>query len=540
MIINNFLFKKIIKPYLLEIIVILILTSLTMIFPIVSPLLTKSLIDNVFIARNTDLFLNIIIFMIVLYVFSSVTVFFSSYITEKIEFKIYQKLSEKAFNSIQHTSIEQTRNIKIGDYLNRIMENIETASSIPTKIIPSFVVNLIGIIVPLIIMISLNTVLALIIISPTFLFILSAFIFGEKIETKQMILFKKNADIFSFLKEHLSILPMIKVFGLRKWSNNKFDENLHDYYDKTMQYNKFFSLSMFFDSLIMGVPIVLLIFFGGYMVINNTITLGTFTVFMAYSFSFFSPISQLNQFWVSYKSSIGAVERVNEIIESEKEKKGKKMLKIVNNEITIENIDFFYNEKKYIFKKFNAKFKKGLNYIVGENGSGKSTLLKLVCGLYEPTTGKIKIDGVDITNVKKKELIKNIAVIFSEPYLFDGTIFENIKIGKLSSSRKEVENAAKSAEIHNFIKKLPKKYETEIGENGLSLSSGEQQKIALARALLKNSKIILLDEATRSVDSNSRKLINETIKSFKKTKIIIIVTHNYKDIEKDSNLINIV
>lgn len=535
----KFFFNRFVRPYILSIAFLLVLSSSTLLFSFISPLLTKSLIDDVFIGKNTGIFFNILMEMVGLYIISSISVFFSSYITEKLGFVLFKNVAEDSFNVIQCTSMDNIQEIKIGDFLSRIMENIRTAVNIPVNFIPNFIMGVAGIIVPFMIMISLNVQLALIIMSPVFLFIMSSFFFGKRMEKTQMKLLKKNASVFSFLKEHLSMISLIKVFGLESWSQDKFKENMEDYYDKTIYYTKISSLSVSVGSLIFGVPMVLLIGFGGSMVLNGTISLGTFTAFISYVSVFFSPISQLSNLWTSYKSSVPAFDRVKEILELRQDKNGDKELVVTNGIIKFDNVWFSYDNNRHILREFNATFKKGLNYIVGDNGTGKSTILKLICSLYTLNKGSIKIDGQEVVDVKIDDLRTNISMIFSDPYLFDGSIYENIQIGDISSSKSEIIQAAKLVQIHKFIKSLPNGYETQIGENGMTLSSGEKQKIALARAVLKNSPIMLLDEVTKSIDRESREFINKVIKSFENEKTIIIVTHNDNDIESNSNIVYI-
>jgi ABC-type multidrug transport system fused ATPase/permease subunit len=215
---------------------------------------------------------------------------------------------------------------------------------------------------------------------------------------------------------------------------------------------------------------------------------------------------------------------------------GEEELIVKDGIVTFDDVWFSYDNRP-ILQGFNATFEKGLNYVIGDNGAGKSTILKLLCSLYSLEKGIIKIDGQEISSLKRTDLRKNISIIFSEPYLFDGSIYENIRIGNLSASKDEIVHAAKKVGVHGFIISLPNRYDTQIGEGGLKLSSGEKQKIALARAILKNSPIVLLDEVTKSIDVDSRRSINEVINELKNDKTIIIVTHYLNEVEKGSNKI---
>lgn len=534
---NSFFFNEFIKSYIPLFLFIFILSIVSMSFAFISPLLTKALVDNVFIGKNTEIFLPIILGIIIMYIISAISSYYSNFVTGKLEFILFQNTAEKALHILQNAKISSVYNMKVGDLISRFMGNIQSAINLPVHIAPQFVISIIDIIVPLIIMLYLNLELTIIVMSPIFLYVLSSIFFGDKIESAQMEIFKKNALVYSFLNEYLSILPLIKVFNLQNWSENKFNGEMNRYYDKFISYTKLTSLNISTGSLIFGVPMILLLSFGGQMVINNSLTIGSFTAFMSYVAMFFSPISQLSQLWASYKSSLPALDRIKEIFELEKETTGNKKLIIKEGLVEFIDVWFSYDENRFILKEFNAIFKKGLNYIVGNNGTGKSTILQLLCSLYPINKGSIKIDGQEILITKTEDIRKNMSYIFSEPYIFDGTIYENILIGDLSASNEQVIEAAKLAEVHEFIENQPKQYQTLVGEKGLTLSSGEKQKISLGRAILKNSPIILLDEVTRSVDNESRKSINNVIKSLRKEKTIIIVTHNTAEIEPNSNII---
>lgn len=534
----KFFLSRFMKGHKTTLIIIFFLSFSTLLFSFISPLLIGMLVDKVFIGKMMNIFIYIIAAIIVMYIVSAVSSYFNSYVTGKLNLVLLKEVSESEFNAFQFATLKDTQSIKVGDMITRLIGNSQIAINIPVRIIPQFFMSIVTILVPFVIMFSLNYELAIIIMMPIVLFIISTSFFGKRMETIQKSFLEINAALYSFLKDNLSIIPLIKVFNLEGWSEDRFVGQMDSYYGTSLNYTKTSSLNSSISSLILGVPIVLLIIFGGYMVVDGTITIGTFTVFLSYTSLFFSPISQLSGLWTSYKSSTPAFDRIKEILDMEQDKKDHVKIHVDKGEITLENVWFSYDER-YILKEFNASFRKGLNYIVGDNGSGKSTILKLLCSLYPVEMGKIKIDGHDISDVGKEGLMDNISIIFSEPYLFDGSIYDNIRIGKLDASMDEIVGVAKLVKIHEFIEGTADKYGTQVGEDGIMLSSGEKQKIALARAVLKDTPIMLLDEVTKSIDKDSREAIFDVIDKLKNEKTIVIVTHNSSEIDLNSNIVYI-
>ena len=532
----KFFFNKFIRKHVRTLFLIFILSIFTLLFSFISPLLIRSLVDNVFVGRVQGLFIYIILGIIVMYIVSAISSYFNSYVAGKLSLVLLKEVSESIFNAVQFSSLKSSQTIKVGDMITRIMGNSQIAINIPVRIIPSLFMSVVSIIVPFAIMLTLNYKLAIIVMCPVVLFALSSAFFGKRMEKIQKSFLNVNASIYSFLKENLSIILLVKVFNLESWSQNRFNNEIDNYYGISLNYTKVSSLNSSMSSLILGVPVVLLITFGGYMVIGGTISLGTFTAFLSYTSIFFSPISQLSSIWTSYKSSLPAFDRLKEIYDMEPETNADNDITVKNGVITFENVWFSYDNRT-ILKEFNATFIPGLNYIVGDNGTGKSTVLKLICSLYPADKGNIKIDGHDINEIKRNSLIKNVSMIFSDPYLFDGTIYENIGIGNLEATKEEIIGVSKLVKIHDFIESTLNKYDTQVGENGLMLSSGEKQKIALARAILKDSPIILLDEVTKSIDKDSRDAINEVILNLMAEKTVIIVTHDSNEININSNII---
>lgn len=533
------LFNKFLRPYFSYVIFIFSLKFLGVLFGLIFPLITKYLIDDVFIGKNTTFMFYIIVGSIILYILSSFASFYDNFLQSKLEGLLYKDIAASLYDNINKTNVGEIENIKTGDLIFRIMDNASMVAGIPTEILPNLFTSGIGLIMPLIIMFSMDSSLTIVLISPILLFAISSYILGSRLENLQNSVFRCSSFLYSLLKENLSIIVLIKVFNLEEWSLQRFKISLNNYYEKSLNLARLSALNLSAGEIFFEAPMILLLFFGGTSVIDGSMTIGTFTAFMSYISLFFSPISQLSALWGEYKMQIPAFHRINEILNLKQDNILSKRLNIIDGEINCINLYFAYENDNYIINNLNHTFTRGLNYILGDNGSGKSTLLKLICAIYSPNKGNIMIDNNNIENINTKDLRDNITLIFPDPYLFDGSIYDNIKIGKLSASKEEIISAAKKIGIHNFIMDLPANYDTNIGEEGFKLSSGEKQKISFARAILKDSPILLLDEVTKSIDADSRESIDKFVYSLKEEKTVLIITHHVEDILPNSNIIEL-
>jgi len=263
---------------------------------------------------------------------------------------------------------------------------------------------------------------------------------------------------------------------------------------------------------------------------------GRFTIGGLIAFNYltrylFTPAHSLFESIINIQKSIAAVERNFEILELPSEKDGEKEIKIKEGEIVFENVSFSYDGKVNVLENVSFKVKKGGKVaIVGRTGAGKSTLVSLILRFYEPQSGRILIDNQDIKYAKLRSLRKYISIVSQNEFLFSDTIRENIRFGNPNATDEEVEKAAKLSYCNDFIKKLPNGYETKIGERGMNLSGGECQRISIARAILKDPKILILDEATSAVDSETENKIQKALEHLMRERVILIIAHRLSTI----------
>jgi len=534
---NNLLLKGLILSHPYVIIALLLLSLLGTLFSLATPLIMGKLIDTVLIGKDTSLLVPIILGMSGLFLVSALSSYISNNLRGKLNLVLFKELANDLFGSVQEASLSDLQKIKTGDLMTRTIGNSNVAVQTVTSIIPQIVVSVFSFILPFVIMFSLNPKLAVIASSPIILFIISSVYYGNKVKIYQRSSLDSAAGMNSFLKEAFAIVPLTKVFMLERWIHDKFETHMAKYYDASWDVVRVSSMSSSMGMVIYGIPILLVLSFGSLEVISGSMSLGTFTAFMGYIGLFFSPVQMLSILWTSYKGSMASFDRVGEVFSLKKESWGENHLAPGVEKIEFNNIGFAYDSRT-ILNGFNATFIRGRNYLIGDNGSGKTTLIKLLCGIYRPDKGMILINGQDLGSLKKDSLRKSVSVVFSDALVFDGTIYENILIGDISAPREAVVNAAKKAELHEFVMRLQNQYETNVGESGLNLSSGEKQKIALARVILRDSPVIIFDEFTRSIDAESKRSIYSVIRQLE-NKIIIIITHDMNDIEKEARVVTL-
>ncbi|NMB78637.1 MAG: ABC transporter ATP-binding protein [Methanomicrobiales archaeon] len=514
---------------------IIILNILGMLFTIASPLIMGFLIDSVLIGRNTDLLIPVLLLMTGIYLLSALSEYLSAQIKGRLDITLFTEFSSRVLNKVQRSGYYDVQQFKTGDLQVRTAGNAYSIIQTVTGTAPQILVTILGIFLPVVIMVSLNAQITLIILLPVFLFVISSWYFGNRIKTLQRPSLDASADLQSFLKEAYASLPLIKVYKLEDWVHRRYNEHLSRYTCASINVVKVGSLNSAVTMLIYGIPSILIVILGSVAVIQGTITIGTLTAFIGYVGLFFSPVQTLSMYWNNYKSSQASYDRIKEIFDLTADNAGEEQFPVFVKRIDFESVTFSY-DGRIILRDFCATFSTGRNFLLGDNGSGKTTIAKLLCGLYKPESGMITFEGRDISEINQDSLRSSVSVVFSDSLIFDGTIAENILLGDLSATEDEMVLAAKKAKLHEFVVKLPEHYDTRVGESGMKLSSGEKQKIALARIILRDSPIIIFDEFTRSIDIESKKSIYSVINQLN-NKIIIIITHDMNDVDEGGRIV---
>jgi ATP-binding cassette subfamily B protein len=344
-----------------------------------------------------------------------------------------------------------------------------------------------------------------------------------------------EANMTTEVEEQLGGIRVVKAFGNEDTASNKIDDAIENIYDRSIDYLNLRTKFIPMFELIPMVITLLVLILGGYLTINENISLGDFIAFTQYVFLLLWPLRITAWFLSEIPASVSAGNRILELLNEKPSIIDPQQIKTLPKEgtgqIKFSDVNFKYgNENIFNDLSFTIDGKKTVA-IVGSTGSGKSTLGYLVPKLYEIDSGKIEIDGVDINDLELSDLRKNVSLAFQESFLFSNTAKENISIGLNNASNEQIENAASVAKAHEFISELPEAYETTVGERGYGLSGGQRQRVALARAIVRNPRILILDDALSAVDASTEEEIRNELETTMENMTTLIITNRVPTIE---------
>ena len=453
---------------------------------------------------------------------------------------LLKNLRGKLYSKVISMPISYFLNKKKGDLMSRITADILEIQTSYLSILELMVREPLTILFTLIVMFTISPELTLFVILfiPISGFIIS--IIGKKLRKDSKEVQQQQSNFLSMIDETISGQKVIKSFLSESFFNQKFDsinEMLYKFSNKVInRKNLAGPFSEFMGILVIGV----LLWFGGKMVlINETISGTTFIVFMGLAYNILTPAKNLSKSFYSIKKGNAAAERVFEIIEFKPDNDSNRdqLLETFKDKIEFKNVDFSYGQSK-ILDEISFTIKKGQSVaLVGSSGSGKTTIANLLNGFYNSDSGSISIDGMEISSITRESLYKKISIVTQESILFNDTIMNNIRIGDLDSIDENIVNAAKEANAHEFILEQSEKYDTNIGDYGGKLSGGQKQRLTIARAMLKSPSILILDEATSSLDSESEKKIQDAIDKLMLNKTSLIIAHKFSTIKKCDKII---
>ncbi len=443
------------------------------------------------------------------------------------------------FSNLLFTPLSFYERNQTGDIIAKVTNDVAVLEGTLMKFI-QIITNVIQTVFFLGYMVYLNWKLTLIsmVMAPVTGLILKKFAIPIRNASKKIV--ENISEITAFLAENISGIKIIKLFTREELEKQRFARLTKDTYSRTIKAIRLIAFQKPVNELLSTIGTLGIILFAGYQLLNHQITLAEFGQFTAVALMVYKPLKGLGEINVAFQRAVASGKRIFELMDQKKERGyfSGKILKEIKGKVEFKNVCFKYIKGKPVLKNINLTANPGeVIAIVGPSGSGKSTLVNLIPRFYEPQKGKILIDGINIKNINITSLRKHIGMVPQETILFSGTIKENIAYGKPDATLDEIITAAKNANAHNFIMRLKNKYDTHVGERGVKLSGGEKQRISIARAILKNPKILILDEATSSLDTESERLVQEALSFLMKGKTTFVIAHRLSTVVNADKII---
>jgi len=532
---------KFVKPLWYMLLVTSLLSVATTTMNLLPPYLMKVLIDEVLIPRsNLGKLLTIILALLGVNLSLTILGVLRNYALLKLNQRLAFRLRAKIYEHIQLLSLSFYDKFSRGAIISRIVDDVNRVLYFLTQGVSMIVLDLAMIILVGIIMFSMSPWLSSIALLPVPVSLIGTAIYRKVMPKYYHRLWRKWSRVISTLSESLSAVILIKTLGKEHAIVRRFKESLDEFVSSNIEVFKNEQKFWPFIGLSFTISNLLIWWLGGLQVLTGALTLGSLTAFVSYMWSFYGPINDLANHLRLVQQVTVAGERIFEVLSTKPESADKpdaRDLKIVGG-VELKNVWFTYDGIHYALKDVSFKIEPGEHVgIVGPSGSGKTTLTKLLLKLYEPQRGNILIDGVDVRDIKSSSLKRQVAIVMQNPILLNVSIAENITMGKENATLEEIMAAAKAARAHDFIMKLPEAYDTKVGVYGGRLSGGERQRIAIAAALLKDPKILILDEPTSSLDALTERDVTKAVDNLTKNRTTIIIAHRLSTLRNVDKII---
>lgn len=518
-----------------------VLVIFSSILSLLGPYFIGVIIDHYILPRDVSGTIRMVWLLVGIYVGTSIITWVQSYVMVNISLNTIKVLREDLFAKLQTLSLRFFDRNKHGELMSRFTNDLEQLNQALSQSVIQFVSSFLTIIGVTIAMFSLNWVLAIVsfLTIPLMLFVTKKIISVSRRNFSQRQ--KDVGELNGFVEETINGGEVISLFGKEEDTFQQFHEVNERLRHSAIRADMFSGTLGPVNNFLSNIGLAIVIATGALMALKGHTTIGVIASFVTYSRQFTRPINQLSTLLNSIQAALAGAERVFETMDEVPDlidKKDAVPIDSLKGAVHFQHVNFSYDQKKLILKDIHFSAKPGeMIAFIGPTGSGKTTIINLLMRFYDVQSGEILLDGINIKDYRLRDLRKRIGIVLQDPYLFSGTIMENIRYGRLEATDEEVIEAAKTASAHGFIKHLPEQYQTRITSGGQNISQGQKQLLSIARAILANPDLLILDEATSNIDTKTEIDIQRGIRNLIKGKTSFVIAHRLKTIELANQII---
>lgn len=534
-------FKTIIWPRKKLLFLGLMLIIISRLAGLVLPGASKYLMDDVIINKDFNQLINILIIVVLAIVVQSITSFALTRLLSVEAQHLIAQLRVKVQQKVLSLPVRFFDNSKSGELVSRIMSDVEGVRNLVGTGLVQLVGGTLTAVISLVLLIKISPIMTALVLIPVAIFgfiALKAFGFIRPIFRERG---KINAEVTGRLTETLNGVRVVKGFNAEQQEIKTFEDGVEKLYLNIKKSLTSTALITSSATFLLGLASAGIMGIGGYMIMNDNLTFGDFLAFTLYLGFMIAPIVQMSNIGSQLTEGFAGLDRTEELMNLDSEHDAEQRiieLQDVKGNIRFENVSFAYEEDKEVLTNINIEAPSGsVTALVGSSGSGKSTIAGLVSSFLTPESGTITIDGQDLSKVTLNSYRKHLGVVLQDDFLFEGTIRENIVFPRPNSSEEEIQAAVKAAYVNEFTDRFEKGLETVIGERGVKLSGGQRQRIAIARAILADPKILILDEATSNLDTESEVMIQESLNHLMEGRTTFVIAHRLSTIRKANQIL---
>ena len=505
------------------------------------PLYIRNLVDIVMVEKNLEHLNSIALAISLLFLVQLICQTIHNYLFDVTEKRVIADFRIKLFNHLHKMSVSYFVKRRTGEVMSRMTNDVTTIENIVTDLPATMIQQSIRLLGGIIIIIYMNWKLTFMILVLAPALALFARVFGRKLKKLSTEIQDKLAVSTTVLEENISCYQVVKSFVRDHLESNRFSKAIEDSFisaRKRVIISAFFGPSIGFIAFSTS---LVLLWYGGREVITGQISPGELIAFILYATIIAGPMGSFARMYTRLQEGLGASKRLFELLDTQGEVRSLPNAQImpkVSGQIEFDSTCFYYQENREVIKNISFKVEPGQTIaLVGPSGAGKTTLIRLLHRFYDPTQGEIRVDGIPLKNVELSSYWKQIGIVPQETILFGGSIEMNIRYAKDGASEEEIIAAAKAANAHTFIMECSEQYKTIVGEKGIRLSAGQRQRIAIARAILKNPSILILDEATSALDNESEVLIQEALERLMANRTSIVIAHRLSTIHNAEKIL---
>ncbi len=526
---------KYVKPYTRYVVFAILLNVVVAGLGPLRPYLTKIAIDEHIAKHDYNGLLLIVLILFAALIFQAVVRYFLTYFTQLMGQKIIYDIRTKLFSHVHNLSLKYFDKTPIGRIVTRVTNDVESLNQLFSSGIVTIFSDVFIIIWIFIFMFTMAWDLALVTLSVIPFLFYATFLFRKKVRNAYRNVRFHLARLNSYMQEHLSGIYIVQLFAKEKAEEEKFQSINDDYKEANIKSILYYALFFPAVEFLSSTAVALIIWYGGGQAVQGSITIGVLLAFIQYTEMFFRPIRDLSEKYNILQTAMASSERIFNLLDTKEiiaDSPKPKLLGKVSGEIVFKNVWFSYIEDDYVLRDISFKIESGETAaIVGATGAGKTSIISILNRFYDVNKGAVLLDGIDIRDIPKEELRKHISLVLQDVLLFAGTIKSNITLNNPDIGDDEVVNAAKLVGIHDFIISLPNGYDEEVKEKGATLSAGQKQLISFARALVYKPQILILDEATSSVDTETEMLIQKATQNLLNRRTAIVIAHRLSTIK---------